>query len=196
MSKIGIIDFGYGNLGSLYNALSDIEFDTEISKSYKKLKNSDILFLPGIGSARTFKNKFKKSGLENFILDFIAKKKKIVAICLGFQFLFSYTDEDGGVEGLNIFPHNVKRISKKNYSSSRTGWFKVRDTQKIGLGTETGFFYFNHSYAVQLETNKNYEFGNSGRYLAWLKHENIIGFQFHPEKSQFNGRCVLKKIIT
>ena len=195
MSKIGIIDFGYGNLGSLYGSLSTVTYDLVISNNYRQLKKSEIIFLPGIGSAGVFENNFKKSGLKNFLLDFVNKEKKLIAICLGFQFLFSHTTEDGGVEGLNIFPQSVKRINKKLFSSSRTGWYKVNNTKKIGLKSQSGFFYFNHTYAVELEKKNPYHYGESDKYLSWLKHKNIIGFQFHPEKSQLNGKTVLNNLV-
>ena len=196
MNKVGIINLGYGNLGSLYNALSTLSHNLIISNNYKELKCCDILVLPGIGSARIFSKKVFKTGLKNFILEHISQKKQLVAICLGFQYLFSHTTEDGGVEGLNIFPEKVVRVDPTRFPSSRTGWYFVSNTRKLGLDNNKSTFYFNHAYAVLKRKKKfNYVHGQSEDILAWLKKDNIIGLQFHPEKSQYNGKDALKFIL-
>ena len=195
MNNISIINLGYGNIGSLYNAVSSITYNVIVSNKYKELKKKDILILPGIGSAGIFAKNFKKSGLKNFILQHTANNKQLIAICLGFQFLFSYTPEDGGVEGLSIFPQKIININNSLYHSSRTGWFKVSNANKLGLKKNNAFFYFNHSYGIKLKKKYFHNFGESSNILAWVEKNNIFGLQFHPEKSQVNGRLLLDFLI-
>ncbi len=195
MNSVGIIDLGYGNLGSLYNAISEITYNVVVSQQYKVLKKYDILILPGVGSAGVFAKNFKKTGLKNFILQHTQNNKQLIAICLGFHFLFSFTTEDGGVEGLNIFPQKVTKILNRSHYSSRTGWFKVSKTRQLGIKNNSSFFYFNNSYGIKVEKNNFKNFGSSSSILAWIKKNNIVGLQFHPEKSQLNGKIVLNYLV-
>ena len=195
MNKVGIIDLGYGNLGSIYNSVSSITYEVIISKNYKELKKTDIIILPGIGSAGVFAKSLVRNGLNNFLLDHIKDNKLLIAICLGFQYLFSYTPEDGGVEGLSIFPQKVIRIDNTRYNSSRTGWYTVNNMKNFGFRKNNCFFYFNHSYAIKPYKNYFQQHGLSSNFLAWIKKKNVIGLQFHPEKSQKNGKNILKFLL-
>ena len=182
MNKVGIIDLGYGNLGSIYNSVSSITYEVIISKNYKELKKTDIIILPGIGSARVFAKSLVRSGLNNFLLDHIKDNKLLIAICLGFQYLFSYTPEDGGVEGLSIFPQKVIRIDNARYNSSRTGWYTVNNMKSFGFRKNNCFFYFNHSYAIKPYNNYFQQYGLSSNFLAWIKKKMLLVCNFIQKK--------------
>jgi len=207
MKKISILNYGCGNLLSLERAVQKVGKDTKIISTPEEIDKSDLIILPGVGA---FKNAMNLLNSKKFIMPLEKytkeKKKPILGICLGMQLFFSKSYEMGEEKGLDYIPGEVvsiKNTSKiKDIKSPNINWNKLeicRDTNKIipeDLINKS--FYFIHSYMVNVEDNKNL----IGYYLyydlkipAVVKLENIIGLQFHPEKSGKNGLKLLKNIF-
>jgi len=207
MKKISILNYGCGNLLSLERAVQKVGKDTKIISTPEEIDKSDLIILPGVGA---FKNAMNLLNSKKFIMPLEKytkeKKKPILGICLGMQLFFSKSYEMGVEKGLDYIPGEVvsiKNTSKiKDIKSPNINWNKLeicRDTNKIipeDLINKS--FYFIHSYMVNVEDNKNL----IGYYLyydlkipAVVKLENIIGLQFHPEKSGKNGLKLLKNIF-
>ena len=112
---IGIINFGYGNIQSIINALNDAEIKSKVLSKSTEIKKFEKLILPGVGSFKTCFEKLEKYGWKSEILEYIDKQKFLLGICLGMQLLFQWGEEDGGSNGLGVFKGNVKKIKIDNF---------------------------------------------------------------------------------
>lgn len=192
--KIVILDYKVGNFTSLKNSIEQLGYNVVISNNKIILKNSDFLILPGVGNFEEAITNLKKNNLIIFLKKLIKEGLPTLGICLGLQILFSKSEEAFASKGLNLIKGNILKLNKKNI-----GWYQIKTKKKNSLFSflNNQFFYFNNSYALE-ESNKythsyslNYE-----KIPVIIKKKNIIGVQFHPEKSQFFGNYFLKKILT
>lgn len=189
--NIGIIEFKTTNLFSIKGLLSKIGKVKKIDNT-KKLKNIDILVIPGVGTFSGAMEYLRKNKLDNEILKFAMTGKKIIGICLGMQLLLELGYEIKKTKGLNLIPGQVKKFNTK---SPNIGWGEVNF-----LGKRKGkknFFYFVHSNYCLLNQKyiKAFSDHNGKKFPAIIQYQNIIGIQFHPEKSGSNGINLLKKYV-
>ena len=194
MKSVGIVDYNVGNLKSLRKNILRLGFDTIISSDEKVLRQKDIVILPGVGSFLFAMKNLKSLGLDEFIFDF-AKNKPIIGICLGMQLLADTSDELGKNSGLGLIPGKIIQIKNKKH---HIGWSKIDFMRKNNFLEKYNDhqFYFNHGYFFKGDNNfiiaKSY-FESS--FASIIKKDNVIGFQFHPEKSQVNGMNLLNSTI-
>lgn len=194
--KIGIIKFSTTNLFSIKSACDYYSLDSIISNSSKELSKADALILPGVGSFKSAMNFLKENNLLDLINEFNFKQKKIMGICLGFQILFSESEEFGKSNGLNLISGKVKSIpyqKKLNQKKIHTGWNKIllqKQSKIISKSDSENFYYFTHSFYAQTSnthavlTNSLF---NNFSFCSSIEHENLFGCQFHPEKSGKEG---------
>ena len=203
MKKICIIDYGLGNVLSLKNSLKKIGCNVTFFSETKK-KNYDIFFLPGVGayqSACSLLKKKKYSKLFEFIKE---KEQRLFGICLGMQ-LFSTFGYENNIKsrGLNIIKGDVKIVSKKKIILPIIGWNKVKIFKNKIYKNIHHYsdekFYSIHSYKMIPKNKKNilgksiYEKESVNSIVC--DHKNVIGTQFHPEKSGEIGLNFLETII-
>ncbi|MGC9143945.1 imidazole glycerol phosphate synthase subunit HisH [Hydrogenobaculum sp.] len=192
---IGIIDYGMGNLGSVFKAFDKVGLNPKIVRNEKELRACDSLCLPGVGAFKDAMDNLKSAGLIESILDFIKSGKPFIGICLGYQLLFEKSYEFGEHEGLSIFKGDV-RLFPVGVKIPHVGWNQLWVNKKDGIfkNVENGaFVYFVHSYYVNPQdknivstyTDYNVDFASS------VEYENVVGLQFHPEKSQEVGLKIL-----
>lgn len=199
--KIGILDLKINNILSIYNACLKANFSTNIintkEKNYKK--KYDIIILPGVGSYKNAMNKIYDNNYNIKILEFLSDNNKIlIGICLGMQLLFSNSEEFGKSSGLNLIKGKVKRFDKK-IIVPHTGWAKlniVKNTNFFTNKLNEQMFFFTHSFYCIPEKaehiiSKTQYFDN--KFCSAIQKDNIIGMQFHPEKSGKHGIELLKK---
>ena len=200
-----IVDYGVGNLASIQNMLKKIGVPSKISSDKKDLEGADRLILPGVGAFDTCVEKLQQSGLvETLTLQVINRKVPVLGVCVGMQLLLEGSEE-GVLPGLGwIAGQNVK--FKQGLLSPGTkiphmGWTDVIPVKRSGLliGLEEDpRFYFVHSYHAELsdeqDTLLNANYGYS--FTAGVEHGNILGVQFHPEKSHKFGMKLLKNFAT
>jgi len=202
MSEICIIDYGHGNIASIYYALHNIGANIQVSNSFSDIKKSDKLILPGVGSYRSGFDALKKNNLDDILTEVVMfKKKPILGICLGMQLMFSHSEE-GDSEGLNWLNGKIEKIKVKSREKlPHIGWNTVTDLKTNSIvphenGELLSEYYFVHSYAFQ-ERNEivthwcNYGYG----FAASIESENIFGMQFHPEKSHRAGIKILSNFL-
>ena len=197
MKKVGIVDFGMGNINSICNALKFIGSEFTIVLKPDDLNNLTHIILPGVGS-------FKKAMTNLSSLDLVEKirnsvlseKKKILGICRGMQLLGSSSTEDGYTEGLSLINNKVRIFSsketmQKNIPHIGFNTIKIFNNRTFFFNKidDNSNFYFIHSYRMlREELIDNYALCNYGSdFLAAFNYNNIFGTQFHPEKSQSNG---------
>ena len=200
LKKVGVIDYGLGNLGSVVNALKFLNCEVEILKTPSR-NNHDHLVLPGVGSFKKGMQELTKRSWDTALKEYAEKDTKILGICLGMQLLFSSGEEDGNTKGLNFFEgHCSKLKNSKNYPIPHIGFNSVfHDGSNIwNKINENCSLYFVHSFAVK-DTKNDYkqaktEYGGE-KFISYIERKNIYGAQFHPEKSHYTGLKFLKNFI-
>ena len=197
--NIVIIDYGLGNLRSIEKALEYIGVDAEISKEISVIDSADALVLPGVGAFRDAMMHFET--LERVVKDAVSDGKPLLGICLGMQMLASESEEGGLHTGLDLVPGRVVRFPQSELKVPHMGWNSLIIKQDIPLlkGIQDGsFVYFVHSYHVSTEEKYTAATADYGaEFSAVITNEagNVIGTQFHPEKSGEIGLRMLRNFV-
>lgn len=208
---IDIIDVGSGNVQSLKNILALLNVSSRSVRALGEIK-SDIVILPGVGSARHYMSRLKDTGLDKAILNHVNEGRRVLGICLGFQLLTKFSEEDGGVDCLGLIDAEAVKLDESTSTSSHTGWepfdintnFLKKGKSKAQLSltlkrTLEGRVFYNHEYGVVTKTSKyqtkKINDTSLSKYTAMLVNENVIGVQFHPEKSQSTGLRLLAMLL-
>lgn len=202
--NIAIIDYKLSNLFSVKHACEHVGLKASITSSGKEIINSRAAILPGVGAFGDAMNNLHNLKIVQAIKDFIKSGKPFLGICLGMQLLFTESEEFGQHEGLNIIPGKVIKFPHKNSRQQivrvpQIGWNAInipydnpQKWQNTPLSNLTNgeFMYFVHSFFT-IPRNKNdiltvtkYE---ETEYASGIIHDNVIAFQFHPEKSGPEG---------
>ena len=194
--KIGIIDVGVGNLGSLRNALLSQGWDPSLVSNANDLTHLTHLILPGVGSFASYMHSLHQARLTKPICDFSGSGRPLLGICLGMQILSSRGSEGGNVEGLDLIPGYVAPISAIGVRLPHVGWNNIDQlySHPVLRGVRNDVdFYFVHGYRFHSDDSSHVlaqtEHGET--FPAIVGRANVFGVQFHPEKSQENGLRVL-----
>jgi len=188
---IQIIDYGAGNLQSVKNALSGVDF--EVISSPSELKDSAKIIFAGVGAAASAMESLKKSGFD---LVLPKLENPFLGICLGMQLLFERSEENS-CEALGILKGDVRKFPV-GLTVPQIGWNKVKmgDSLLFKGVEQDSYFYFVHSFYVFAD--KNISIGKSEYGISFcsaIEKENFYAVQFHPEKSGEIGRKVLDNFI-
>jgi imidazole glycerol-phosphate synthase subunit HisH len=197
---IAIIDYGMGNLGSIYNMFKKVGADSMITSSHEKIAKADKLVLPGVGSFDAAMKRIHDNNYFDLLNELVlVEKKQVLGICLGMQLLFE-SSEEGQLPGFSWIKGEVMNFKSRIPGSMKIphmGWNDVTIINKSPL--TKGFsnemrFYFVHSYYAKVFDTENQmmicDYGIS--FDSAVHHENIYGVQFHPEKSHRYGMQLLK----
>ncbi len=203
-NKVVIIDYGMGNLWSVYSAFRYLGEEPKVSGNPSDLLESTMLVLPGVGSFRKAMEALKKNGLDQALLEAVKVKGiKILGICLGMQLFGTAGSEDGESEGLSLIPARVDRFSSKEHGNNKVphvGFNSVKKNPQISLLNDLPNltdFYFVHSYRMLPQDIESHvalcTYGID--FVAVYEKDNIFAAQFHPEKSQNNGLKLIKNFL-
>lgn len=193
--RVGIIDYGAGNFGSIFSALKQIEIQPLVVKNNRDLLNSDALILPGVGAFHYgMSNLLEMQIVENLQAE-IKKGKKLLGICLGMHLLASRGTEGATIEGINLIQGEIIKLKPNSTNKiPHVGWDRIYTKDEKSLN----YFYFSHSYFFHAINSINvshyFTWGNS-KIPAIVQLNNIFGLQFHPEKSGIAGLHLLKEIL-
>ena len=198
--KIIIVDYGAGNILSLYRAINFIGYKSTISYKPDEITNADIIFLPGVGSFSNAISSLKNLKIYEVIKKHIDSEKKIFGICLGMQILAEVGYEDKKSFGFGAIKGKVEKlITKKNFRIPHIGFNRIEQNKKLKLLNSDAYnyhYYFNHSFAIKSAKNGIHCITNhSEKFISIFEFKNIFATQFHPEKSQENGLEIIKKFI-
>ncbi len=202
--KIALIDYGSGNLQSAYKALelvSDYKKKIFVTSNSKDLLKADKIILPGVGAfADCMKGLKSISGMINVLNEVVLEKKKpFLGICIGMQLMATEGKEKGNHKGLGWIEGKVIKIKKnKKIKIPHMGWNTVKVASKHPIIKRKKFeSYFVHSYNFICKDKKNVlaTCDYQQKITAIVGKENIIGTQFHPEKSQKVGLEILKNFV-
>ncbi|HYE81377.1 MAG TPA: imidazole glycerol phosphate synthase subunit HisH [Clostridia bacterium] len=196
--KLGIVDYGVGNIYSLKKAFEYLGADIAVSRDAEVLDSCSGIVLPGVGAFCDAILNMKAEGLDQVILKQVAEGKPILGICLGMQLMFDYSMEGGRFEGLGLFKGWVDRIPD-TVKVPHMGWntLEKRNECKVLEGIkDEAYVYYVHSYFARAEAVSDICAVSSygGDIPAVVMKDNIIGLQFHPEKSGETGLAILKNI--
>lgn len=195
---ITIADYGMGNLGSVFNMLKKIGAAAEITCDPEKLKRAAKILLPGVGAFDTAMQRIADSGLSNVLrTKALEEKVPILGICLGMQ-LLTGSSEEGSLPGLGWIRGVTKRFPQAaGIKVPHMGWNTVKPHRMHPLLynlPQDMRFYFVHSFYVETElaedTLATAHYGSD--FAAVIAHGNIMGAQFHPERSHRYGAQLLK----
>jgi len=196
---IAIIDYGAGNLTSVKNALDVLNADSIITDKADEIKKADKVIFPGVGSFGDVMKALEKRKLIVPIKEAI-KTKPFLGICLGMQVLFEQSEESPSVKGLGIFKGKVKKFKSKTLKIPQIGWNSIKINKENNILKDTknnSYFYFVHSYYVDPEDTDiiltKTSYGED--FVSGIAKDNIIGIQFHPERSGEVGLNMLKNFI-
>jgi len=200
---IVIVNYGMGNLHSVYNQCRKMGYDTIVSSNINDIRNASKIILPGVGHFSKAMEKLKELNFISILNKKVLEHKTpILGICLGMQLLGLRSDE-GGVDGLRWIDAETKKfkLSKHKYKIPHMGWNSliIQNNRTILKGIdENDEFYFVHSYYMKTKLKEiivsETEYGI--KFVSAIKKDNIFGTQFHPEKSHESGMKILKNFIS
>lgn len=196
---IGIIDYGMGNLHSVQNACRHLGLESVISSDPAVLAGCSRLILPGVGAFGDMMANLKRDGLIPFLNQQVLEEKKpLLGICLGMQALFESSEENGLQPGLGWLQGHVVRMDDRFVRIPEIGWNElvVSGTHPLKEKlSEKPFAYFDHSYYVDgFDPSQLMAYCQYGPYVipGLVGKDNILGSQFHPEKSGRDGLAILE----
>ena len=202
--KIAIIDYSAGNIHSVYRAFSKAKVSLVVINKETELDDFDAVILPGVGACGTAMDFLTQIGLTKKLNHFVLElKKPILGICLGFQIMTEFSEEDNvkGFGWISVKTHHIRSVVKEKIRVPHIGWNDVT----VGKGElfllskmiENPNFYFAHSYFVPLTDME----GNIGiteygvPFISLYQRGNIYGTQFHPEKSYSGGAILIQNFL-
>ncbi|WP_417502074.1 imidazole glycerol phosphate synthase subunit HisH [Marinobacter sp.] len=204
MKTVAIIDYGMGNLHSARKAVEHVAPDTRVlvTDNADHIREADRVILPGVGAIRDCMAEIRRLGVDNLVRE-VSRDRPFLGICVGMQALMSRSEENGGVEGINLFPSEVRFFGENLIENGERlkvphmGWNQVYHAMEHPLwqGIPDGDrFYFVHSYYAEAEGNA--DIAGRSHYgvdlAAAVARKNIFAVQFHPEKSAGAGLQLLK----
>ena len=203
--KIAVIDYGFGNIQSVLNALNFCGAEADIINLPKELSKYDGAILPGVGAFGPASEFLKSGGFDQSIRSYVKSGKMLYGICLGFQLFFTKGYENGQHDGLNLIKGEVKKFEFKDKTLKvpHMGWNCINQTQSAaakkmfdGIGCNENFYFVHSYYAMPADKSKASSFCNYGiDFCSSAAYENVWGSQFHPEKSGDKGLKIIKNFI-
>ena len=195
---IGILDLGMGNLRSLSNAIDHSGFDVQVTENQAPFDDFTHLIIPGVGHFRAAMGSVFERQLRPQVQAFAASGRPVLGICLGMQLLAAMGTEGGEMEGLGLIAGVVRKLETgPDLRVPHVGWNSLNQTKAHpvyeGLKQDRDF-YFVHSFAMQCDDRADVlgETDYGGPVTAAVSHANVVGFQFHPEKSEASGLKLLE----
>lgn len=204
MCKIGVIDIGIGNLRSVYNALTTVGADVEVSRKVKELNECEKLVFPGVGSFGSVMEALRTYDLDAYLTTRANNGDYILGICVGMQVMSKVGLEFGEHKGLGLLNNRCKDLQDFTETRIRTpnvGWHQIQTNEKHVSKGELFYgvkpldtFYFIHGYALDQRNDGIIGRSSYGSVMfgSAAKFKNYFGVQFHPEKSRAPGLRVLK----
>ena len=206
MNNIAIIDYGSGNIASLFSAFKSIGSQAYLASTLEDLKKANAFVLPGVGHFGSASEILESRSIREPLIEFINSGIPTLGICLGFQLLTKASEESKNSSGLGILPLETIRIKPKDslkHKVPHVGWNYIHKTNfnsslLKNISSERKVFYYSNSYGI-LPSGEfaamQASYIHEQTYIAVLEYNNVFGVQFHPEKSRIQGLQLLKNFI-
>ena len=199
--KVGIVDYGRGNIRSVENAFLAIGADTVLVTRPEQLQDITHLVLPGQGEFGDCAANLKKQGMFEAIREWTTEDKPYLGICVGYQLIFEKSVESPSAEGLALLPGTVKRFPNVGLKIPHMGWNSISPSHPDDALWKdmpaNPFFYFVHSYYPEPGDTEHIVVScdYAVSFAAAVRRGNLVATQFHPEKSQHNGLQLLRNFL-
>ena len=195
---IAIVDYGIGNLGSVTKGFRHVGAEVQLTGDPEALRKASALVLPGDGAFGATMAEIQRRGLVPILRDAVAAGTPLLGICIGMQVLFEQSEEHGVFEGLGLLPGRVRRFDGA-LPVPHMGWNELHPRRPHPLldGIPDGaHVYFVHSYFCDAAPEVTIASSDYGRdFAAIVGRENVLGVQFHPEKSQAVGLRMVANFV-
>jgi glutamine amidotransferase len=192
---IAIVDYGVGNVHSVQRALSHVGAEAKLTSDGDELERADGIVLPGVGAFAPALAKLSENGLGQRIVELANKGKPLLGVCLGYQLLFEESTEHGRHQGLGLLPGDVVEVNNTERLPV-IGWCRLTQSERSPLweGIEDeSYFYFVHSYTPE---HSRHTIGQTEHSPAAAAAKgNVMGTQFHPEKSGADGLRIYQNFV-
>ncbi|MEQ6357522.1 imidazole glycerol phosphate synthase subunit HisH [Lysinibacillus sp. M3] len=201
--KIGVIDYGMGNLFSVEQALKRLGCEVIVTSDETELDATDALLLPGVGAFPDAIKRLAEMNLDRYLQKVKAENRPLLGICLGMQLLFEQSEEVNTTQGLGFFKGSIKRFSGDNagqmYRVPHMGWNELIVTKRPswlkGEGTARHVYFVHSFYATDIDETELVAYADYHgiKVPGIVANDSITGMQFHPEKSGELGVYLLKQ---
>jgi glutamine amidotransferase len=191
---IAIINYEAGNLASVSNALTRLGADFAVTNKQDELEEAQAVILPGVGHARPAMQALQKRGLDTWLR---STNKPLMGICLGMQLLFD-SSEEGDTEGLGLIPGRLRKFESASQKVPHMGWntfSKVKEHPLLKGLDVSSYFYYVHSYFAPENESTLASCHYITDFAAVVGKGNVVGTQFHPEKSGEAGARLLQNFL-
>ncbi|MCK2148735.1 MULTISPECIES: imidazole glycerol phosphate synthase subunit HisH [Marinobacter] len=207
MKTVAIIDYGMGNLHSARKAVEHVAPDVRVlvTDNADQIREADHVILPGVGAIRDCMHEIRRLEVDTLVRE-VSRDRPFLGICVGMQALMSRSEENGGIDGINLFPAQVRFFGDNLVENGERlkvphmGWNEVYQSVDHPMWhniPEGDRFYFVHSYYAEAEGNA--DIAGRSHYgvdlAAAVARDNIFAVQFHPEKSARAGLQLLKNFV-
>ena len=204
--KVGIVDYGMGNLFNIARLLESVNCKVEVTESPEDLKLYDYLIIPGVGAFEKAIANLNNKNLSPAIHEFVKTGKPVIGICLGMQLFFEKSFEFGSHDGLGLIKGNVRKFDfngNKLFKIPHIGWNSVQykyeqiDPAFKGI-SDSSYFYFIHSFYCAPDEDTDVigltQYGDQ-LFCSVARKDNVLGCQFHPERSGTIGVKIFQSFI-
>lgn len=208
MNTVAVIDYGMGNLHSVAKAMEHVGAERVlVTSDAETILNADRVIFPGVGAMRDCMAEIRRRGLDQVLPQVLAAGKPLLGICVGMQALMRHSEENNGVDALQLLPGHVHFFGNElrdafgqQLKVPHMGWNQVEQVRPHPLWAEIpnlARFYFVHSYYIRVdEPGLIAGRGHYGvEFVAAVAQNNLFAVQFHPEKSQKAGLQLLKNFL-
>ncbi|HWE32090.1 MAG TPA: imidazole glycerol phosphate synthase subunit HisH [Solirubrobacteraceae bacterium] len=200
MTTIAVVDYGMGNRRSVQKALEHIGAEAPITRDHEQIRGAGGIVVPGVGAFGVAMRNLDELGLADLLRERAGEGVPLLGICLGMQLLFERSEELGQSAGLGLLSGEVTRLDTGGLRIPHIGWNEVSFERPCpltsGLG-DTRSFYHVHSFAVRpgepQEVVGTTAYGE--RFATIVARDNVLGVQFHPEKSSASGLALLGNFV-
>lgn len=193
---IGIVDYGVGNHMSVWRTLHKLDYRCRVSDQADILSEVDAVVLPGVGAFGAAMAELHRRDLVEFLRTQSRLGKPIIGLCLGMQLLADASREHGLTAGLGLIPGEV--VPFDDAERWHIGWNTIEAVGDDAMFRESDgkSMYFNHSYIFDAPREYRACVARTGRpFVVGVRRANLVGLQFHPEKSQSAGQVLLRNVI-
>jgi glutamine amidotransferase len=199
--KTAIIDYDAGNLMNVKRAAERAGLNTVVTRDREEIRNASALILPGVGAMGDAMEKLGRYDLISLIKEEVQRGKKLCGICLGMQALYECSEENGMTKALGLLPGKIAAFPQGKLKVPHMGWNELvlRRPHEVMTGLlPHSYVYFVHSYyKVPGDTDDVIAYSDYGVPVpAVVGKDNVLGFQFHPEKSGDTGILIWKNIAS
>jgi glutamine amidotransferase len=192
---IAIVDYGMGNRRSVEKALEHVDADPRLTADHGTIRDAGGIVVPGVGAFPEAMRRFRAAGLDDLLRERAQAGVPLLGLCLGMQLLFDASDEHEGAAGLSLLPGRVTALRAPRIP--HIGWnlvtFERPSSLTEGLGDAAAFYHV-HSLAPEPANPDDVvgrgEYGE--RFVSIVERGNVMGVQFHPEKSSRDGLALLR----